>query len=343
MADPRLEKFRQQMRDDEEKKGGNRSSSSKGGDNASYPYWNIPENGTAVVRFLPDKDENNPWLFYVERQTIKLPFAGIHGGEFPTDKPVTVTVPCADMFERDTCPIIQETRPWWRDDAKKEDARRYYKKRSNITQGFVQSSPFEETNAPMNPIRRFVIGPELLAKIKAGMADPDMEYMPTDYLNGCDFRIRKTTKGGYNNYGTSEWARRSRPLTEEEQIALQQYGLFNLADFLGPRPTTDELAAIKAMFHASIAGEAYDMEAFGKYPWRPYGSGTSNGSATANVASLSTSSAADDEMDDMSTTTVNTGTSYAHVTETAEVADTGGKAQPQDIMAKLRAKTANRG
>ena len=342
MADPRLEKFRQQMRDDEEKKGGNRSSSSKG-DNASYPYWNIPDNGTAVVRFLPDKDENNPWLFYVERQTIKLPFAGIVGGEFPTDKPVTVTVPCADMFERDTCPINQETKPWWRDDAKKEDARRYYKKRSNITQGFVVSSPFEEANAPLNPIRRFVIGPEILAKVKAGMADPDMEYMPTDYLNGCDFRIRKTTKGGYNNYGTSEWARRTRPLSEEEQIALQQYGLFNLADFLGPRPSADELLAIKAMFHASFAGEPYDMDAFGKYPWRPYGNGNSAASGAASLATAAVS-AASDEMDDLSTTTVNTGASYARVTETVtEEATTGGKAQPQDIMAKLRAKTANRG
>ena len=331
MADPKLERYRQRLREEEEKKGGNRSSSS--GDNASYPYWNIPDKATAVIRFLPDKDENNPWGFSVERQTIRLPFSGIVGGEFPTDKPQTVTVPCVDMFG-DTCPIIAETRPWWKDEAKKETARRYYKKRSNITQGFVVSSPFDEPNAPENPIRRLMIGTELLAKIKAGMADPDMEYMPTDYLNGCDFRICKSIKRSegrdFNNYGTSSWARRPRPLSEAEQIAIQQYGLFNLADFLGPRPDADGIAAIKAMFHASLAGNPYDMAAFGKYPWRPYGS---NGSAVSTVTSSS-----DDEVDDFSTTAINTGISKVETSVAAS-----DKPHPQDILAKLREKTANRG
>lgn len=335
MADAKLEQFRQQMREEEEKRNGNRPTSSRG-DNASYPYWLIPENATSVVRFLPDKDDNNPWLFYVERQSIKLPFSGVVGGEYPSTQPATVTVPCVDMFEKNTCPIITETRPWWNDESKKDLARLYYKKRSYITQGFVVSSPFEESDTPENPIRRFIIGPELLKKLKAGMADPDMEYMPTDYMHGCDFRIRKTRKGEFNNYGTSEWARRTRPLSEAEQLALEQYGLFNLADFLGPRPSADEINGIREMFHASLAGEPFDMDVFGKYPWRPYGTG--GGSALASVTTFSSSSS-DDDVDDFTTTTVNTGTTFVRTEETSDDKTT---AQPQDIMAKLRAKAATR-
>ena len=38
-----------------------RSPNSSGGDNAIYPFWNIPEGTTATLRFLADKDpENTP-------------------------------------------------------------------------------------------------------------------------------------------------------------------------------------------------------------------------------------------------------------------------------------------
>lgn len=188
MADLKLEALRAALRKETEKKSGNRLSSG-GGDNASYPFWDIPEKSSATLRFLPDADDNNPW-FWIERQTIRLPFQGIVGGDYPTDKEVHVTVPCVDMFG-DTCPIIATTRPWWKDDDKKDLARKYYKKRSFIAQGFVVDSPFQEENPPENPIRRFILGPSLLEKLKAGLADPDMEHHPTDYLNGCDFRIRK--------------------------------------------------------------------------------------------------------------------------------------------------------
>ena len=38
-----------------------RSPNSSGGDNAIYPFWNIPEGTTATLRFLSDKDPNNTW------------------------------------------------------------------------------------------------------------------------------------------------------------------------------------------------------------------------------------------------------------------------------------------
>ena len=39
-----------------------RSPNSSGGDNAIYPFWNIPEGTTATLRFLADKDPNNTFF-----------------------------------------------------------------------------------------------------------------------------------------------------------------------------------------------------------------------------------------------------------------------------------------
>ena len=55
-------------------------SSNTGGDNAIFPFWNIPENSTSVLRFLPDGDSSNTY-FWRERQMIRLEFAGIKGQE----------------------------------------------------------------------------------------------------------------------------------------------------------------------------------------------------------------------------------------------------------------------
>ena len=342
MADPKLERLRALMREEEDKKNGSsKKSSGSGGDNASYPFWNIPEGTSATLRFLPDADDSNPW-FWVERQTIRLPFDGIVGGEYPTSEQVTVTVPCVDMFG-DTCPIIAMTKPWWREPAKEGLARLYYKKRSFITSGFVVSSPFEEKEQPENPIRRFVLGSSLLAKIKAGLADPDMENHPTDYLNGCDFRIRKTKKQDFNNYDTSEWARRSRPLTEAEHIAINQHGLFTLKEFLGARPDKDGIEMIKAMFHASLNGEPFDAESFGRH-YRPFGGGTGRGNADAADAVDSAikqpkaALTARDSHDGDAAPAVKTTVKEAQ-TETAPT----DKAEPLDLLTKLRQRTGNRG
>lgn len=250
-------------------KGGNNTQRvSNGGDNASYPFWNIPVGSSASLRFLPDGDPDNTF-FWVKREVIKLPFEGVVGGEYPTNKPVTVTVPCNEMFGG-TCPINTAIKPWWKgSEEDKQRARVYWKKKSYLFQGFVHSSPFEEDNLPENPIRRFVINQTIYDLIEKSVMDPDMDDNPTDYIGGREFKVAKTQKGEWSNYSTSSWSMRSRSLGEAEMAAIEKYGLFDLKEYLGRKPDADELAAIKAMFEASVAGDPYDMESFGKYfkPW----------------------------------------------------------------------------
>jgi hypothetical protein len=244
----------------------NRSGSSTGGDNAIYPHWNIQEGQEAVIRFLPDKDTSNTF-FWTERNMIKLPFAGIKG---QTDsRPVTVQVPCMEMYGK-TCPVLTEVRPWFKDKSMEEMGRKYWKKKSYIFQGFVTQNPLNEETPPENPIRRFIIGPQIFNIIRAALLDPEMEELPTDSVKGVDFRINKTSKGGYADYSTSKWSRRERPLDETERAAIDSHGLFNLSDYRPKEPSDAEVKIIKELFEKSVEGEAYDLEKYGQY-FRPAG------------------------------------------------------------------------
>lgn len=247
-------------------------------DNAIYPHWNISEGATATVRFLGDADTSNDF-FWVERAMIKMPFNGIKGK--PDAKQVIVQVPCVEMYG-DNCPVLAEVRPWYKDDTLKDLANKYWKKRSYLYQGFVRVNPLGDDQTPANPIRRFVISPQIQTVIKASLMDPELEELPTDYLRGLDFNIKKTSKGGYADYSTSNWARKESPLTEVELAAIEAHGLFNLKDFLPKKPSEAELRVIKEMFEASVDGRPYDPDKWGAY-YRPYGlempEGASNNSA----------------------------------------------------------------
>lgn len=269
-----LADIRARLLQEESKSKGN----SRGGmDNAIYPFWNIPEGSTATLRFLPDADESNTF-FWRERQMIRIGFAGVKGGE--TNKQVTVTVPCVEMWN-ETCPVHAAIRPWFKDKRMEDTARKYWKKRSYLFQGFVVNSPLAEDSLPDNPIRRFVINSSIFNIIKTALMDPEMVELPTDYMQGTDFRLAKTTKGQYADYSTSSWARKERSLNETELGAIAQFGLYNLNDFMPKKPTAEELNAIYEMFEASVEGELYDPSRWANF-YKPAGFSSGSGTTASN-------------------------------------------------------------
>jgi hypothetical protein len=211
---------------------------------------------------------------------IKLPFAGIKGQS--DSKPVIVQVPCVEMWG-DACPILAEVRTWFKDPGLEEMGRKYWKKKSYLFQGFVRDNPMSDDKAPENPIRRFIISPQIFNLIKNALMDPELENLPTDYTGGLDFSIKKTSKGGYADYSTSTWARKETALTSEEQAAIDAHGLYNLADFLPKRPGEAELKVIKEMFEASVDGQAYDADKWGQY-FKPAGFNAGNDNAATESA-----------------------------------------------------------
>ena len=269
-----LAEIRAKLKEQESRTGGSQSS---GGDNAIFPFWNMTEGQTTTVRFLPDGDESNTF-FWKERLMIKLPFAGIKG---ETDsRPVQVQIPCMEMYG-DSCEILNEVRGWFKDPSLEDMGRKYWKKRSYIFQGFVTDNALSEDTTPENPVRRFIIGPQIFQIIKSALMDPDMEELPTDYTAGVDFRLTKTSKGGYADYSTSSWARRERPLSDTEMKAIESNGLFNLNDFLPKKPSDVEVKVMKEMFESSVDGEAYDQDKFGQY-FRPAGMSARTGDPNAS-------------------------------------------------------------
>lgn len=293
-------------------------------DNAVYPFWNAKTDTTSVIRFVPDGDTSNEF-FWAERLQIKLPFNGIKNGD---SKPVYVSVPCVEMFGKSEypqgCPILSEVRAWYKDPSLTEKANKYWKKPTYIMQGFVRENVVADDTPPENPIRRFMLNKQLFNLVKAGIMDVDMENMPCDYSKGSDFRILKTTKGPYADYSTSSYARKESSLTKVELEAIEKYGLPNLSDFLGKKPSKEDLVIIREMFEASVDGEAYDEAKWGKF-YRPAGMKTEEKAADGSTTETLKASEVHE--------TVNT--SHA-ATESVAAPATTGKANAADILDMIR-------
>ena len=231
-----------------------------------YPHWEMTPNATAKLRFLPDGSSDNPF-FWVERDVIKLPFRGIQGQS--DIKHIHVQVPCMEMYAEE-CPVLQVVRTWMRDSTLEDMARRYWKKHSYFYQGFVRESPFRESDTPTNPIRQFIIGPQIHNLIRNMLMHKDLLESPCDFERGMNFTIKKTDKNGYANYDQSYWAFKESPITAEERDAIENYGLVNLRSRLPQKPNVEEVKIIYEMFEASIDGEFYDAERWAQY-FAPYG------------------------------------------------------------------------
>lgn len=295
----------------------------------TYPHWKIDEGSQAILRFLPDANQDNPF-FWVERAMIRLPFAGIKNGD---PKETVVQVPCVEMYgETEVCPILAEVRPWFKDKSLEDMGRKYWKKRTFVFQGFVHQDPINEEEKPENPIRKFMISPQIFTIIKSSLMDPEMEDLPTDYNNGLDFRITKTSKGGYADYSTSAWSRKESALTAEELQAIETHGLNDLSSFLPPKPNEVELKIIHEMFEASVDGQQYDVEKWGNY-YRPWGVDKPE-NATAPEANV-TPVADVSNMDDPFKTPAGA-TEVKTEPEVASASSTGSKAE--DILAQIRAR-----
>lgn len=253
-----IQDIRAELLKEQQKAANNASGQRSFGASASYPFWDAPNNSTTVVRFLPDSDPNRVY-FWRERQVIGIPFATVEGHPELTN--VVVEVPCVKMYnKKNVCPILQDTRNMWNTEDE-HIARLYYPKKSYLYQGFVVSGELQEAEVPENPIRRFIVNKTIHKVIESALSDPEMDANPVDFDFGLDFRIIKTKSGQYADYSTSSFARRSRGLGEQERAAIEQYGLFDLGEFLPREPDAEMMDVIVAMYQESRkANSQYKLE-----------------------------------------------------------------------------------
>ena len=259
------------------------SSGNYGDGGALFRHWNLPENGKATVRFLPDADGTNKW-FWIEEATTTLWFPGIMGGD--EENRVMVKIPCMKSWGQKTCPILTKIKPWWKRESGDEEldakARKVYPKKNFFFQGFIRGENMleDEDSRPENPIRRFSFNRPIFDIIKTTLASPeDFDELPTDYEEGTDFRLIRTWKsvpgapngkGGYANFDTSMWSRKTTPLIDEEREAIEKYGLHDLSTFRSTKPTEQNLAVVGDMIDASLNDELYEPQLWGNH-FRPIG------------------------------------------------------------------------
>jgi hypothetical protein len=203
-----------------------------------YPFWKMPDDSIAVVRFLPDLDEDNALGFLVENLQHELVINGQRK-----------KVPCLSMHGED-CPICALSRKYY-DEQNEAMGKKYYRKKSYIGQVLVIESPIEHDQSQL--VKLIDFGPQVFTQIQAAFRSGDLEDAPYEFKGGYNFRFRKTKTGsGQNSYATSNFAPKQTDIDDE---IIEQLKLFNLADYRGKKL---DHATIEAMLVADQTGAAFD-------------------------------------------------------------------------------------
>ncbi len=298
MTSEALKRFRQRAK---ERQGGER-------DNAIFPFWNIPYDGSATLRFIPFEDGLTK-NFWTEKKIIKMNFVD------PKDesKLVRFEAPCYEMFAQDhKCPILGPVRDLY-DEAKelenagdtqeadriKKVAGQHWIKPVFYYQGFVIKPGMNEEEVPENPIRIFpflkqihqVIFGKLMSEEEDGFdrlptgefTMDDVNRLLTDDIpeneieqvlnrfEGINFILKKIEKGKYANYQTSSWAMQPTALDEEQIEALAKYGLHDLRSRLPKQPTDEQYDLMTEMVQVSIDRLQGTDDGYWNHEWEEAG------------------------------------------------------------------------
>lgn len=203
-----------------------------------YPFWKMQIGEQAIVRFLPDLDQDNPLGFMVENLTHTLVING-----------QKKTIPCLSMFG-ESCPCCELSRKYY-DENNDELGKKYYKKKEYIGQVVVVQSPFEYKQEE-NPVKLIQLGAKIFKLIQAAFASGDLEEVPYEFKGGYDFRIIKSQQGKWASYDLSKFAPKQSDVSEE---VLANIDLYNLADFR-TKPISRE--AMETMILADQTGRNYE-------------------------------------------------------------------------------------
>ena len=201
-----------------------------------YPFWKMPDDSIAQVRFLPDLDEDNPLGFLVENLQHELTING-----------EKKKVPCLSMYG-EHCPVCDVSRKYY-DEKNEEMGKRYYRKKSYIGEVIVVESPIDHDQNQLVKLIEF--GPKIFKQIQSAFQSGDLESAPFELKGGYNFRIKKTKSGQFADYGTSSFAPKQSDLDDE---LIEAMTLFDLKDY---RTKYVDRATLEAMLIADQTGQAF--------------------------------------------------------------------------------------
>lgn len=218
----------------------------RGGSSTSkyYPHWKLDYGQQAVIRFLPDKNEDNGLDFLVKKHMHTLE---INGEE--------KKVPCLKMYGED-CPICKVSNKFYNQDDK-VNGKKYWRKETYIAQALIITDPINHDN-PEDSYEGKVcpvsVGYQLYGVLSETFKSGELDEVPYAYKGGCNFIIKKTKQGDYANYSVgSSFSRKATDLTKD-QLAFVQNEMVDLSTLLPEKPSVEK---VETMLQAALTGAQY--------------------------------------------------------------------------------------
>lgn len=215
-----------------------------------YPFYKMGFGETALFRFLPDLDEENPLGFIVENKYHELTING-----------KKKRIACLKMHDGHDahCPACAKSAHYYNEVGDEKMGKLFWRKVDYIGAGLVMSSPFDYPIKPdENPVRLVSLGPKLFKRIETSIASGDFDVAPYDLDAGFDFKIMKTKQGDYADYSSSEFVRKATAIAGSLRDRLE---LVDLKKFRFARVDADTM---EAQIQAFLTGKSYDDERAGE-------------------------------------------------------------------------------
>ena len=217
----------------------------------NYPFWQMQDGEQAVIRFLPDGDDENPLAFLVEKLMHRLQINGQNR-----------SVPCLKMYGETECPICTLSAQFYKDDDK-INGKKYWRNKQHIARALIVEDPLkaeEGQESHQGKIRTITLSFQIYEAINQAFQSGDLDDVPFDFENGCDFIIKKkVVKDGKNEYASyvySTFSRRSTPISkymDESEIVLAE-----LSSYLPENPGREK---IDELLEAAITGSSVSNSA----------------------------------------------------------------------------------
>lgn len=245
MSNKKLEALRALFKKEKDRK--ENKGFSKRGD--VFPFWEMAENEKAVVRILPDKNQDNPYMFYVDKLEHTLSVSG------KNEK-----VPCLQMYG-EKCPICDLSRDYYKTEGKESvNGKYYYRKKTSMLRVLVVKDPLppdEETGETAEgKVLNTQFAFQLMEKIKEEIGSDELgDALPWDMDEGYDFIIKKTPQGKHGTYAIgSGFARRSSAIPEDLRENIELVDLETLL------PKNPGFEFVKNKLNAHLNGTSDDSD-----------------------------------------------------------------------------------
>jgi len=300
MSNDRLARLQQRFEQQQQEQESRRTNAT-----GFYPFFLMEDGKDAIVRFLPDANQENPDLFLIQNNSHKLI---LNGKE--------TKVPCLSNYGK-KCPICEASQAFYKQDGKDSKQGKYFwRKVQYLARVLVVEDPIKPKDGQesyKNKICVITLNGDFYKKIMAACtskSDP-LPASPDDLKNGTNFIINKQKNGEYSSYDNSRFARNSSPISVDID---ESKDIVDLSTLLRQEPSYDELSE---MLNCHLNNT-------------PYNDGSSGFTRTnSNITNM------------INNNTVNN-SAVNSVSTTSEDGSSGGSSRYDEIQQKLAARRAQR-